>query len=194
MRLLSSVKRHRVAHTNNNTPVQPQAATEQLLSQHRDGWATNENKQPIFNSSLHFVHLHSATWLGSALQEVRKEKKREKGGNCEICRFSVSILLTTPWNRAEVFTVHLHQLSTVASFPRCLPSLKLKEKINLEQDKLILFRGSFAHLSTLHAGPCYADFPRSRHLQEDEQELDGDKRLINPKLIMSCTLVRIFHH
>lgn len=36
--------------------------------------------------------------------------------------------------------------------------------------------------------------PAAWQWQEEEQGLDGDKRLINPKLIMSCTLVRTFHH
>lgn len=52
----------------------------------------------------------------------------------------------------------------------------------------------------LHIYPHFMEDPTmciasaAWHWHEEEQGLDGDKRLINPKLIMSCTLVRTFHH
>lgn len=102
-------------------------------------------------------------------------------------------ILTVFW--LTYSTLYLHSHLSVASFPHSQSPFLLKPWKNT-----LCWINWFCLGDHLHIYPHYMEdptmciAPAAWHWREEEQGLDGDKRLINPKLIMSCTLVRTFHH
>lgn len=162
MLLLSCVKKRHVTQTNKNAPIQAWTTTERLLSQHRDSWSTNKNKRPIFNSPIHcFLDNVKKAGLKSSGSKDREEEER-KLWNLQV--FSLSFADSTlKQSRRSIDSVAAPALDCGFISALTVSPFSTMKKTP-EQDKLILFMGSFAHLTTLHAGPCYVDFPPQQAL------------------------------